>query len=198
MYICQSRSLNSFQAPVPCLVSTHLFCTSVTLFLHPFSRNSFPQISLEKCAAVRPVPGPWAVKGSLLVGRKGSGGRGAKTDFCVFLPIWPGPFLSLWDFGIRQIPAALGFPCSSVGKESACSSGDPGLIHGLGRCPGEGNGNPVQYSFLENPMDRGAWRATVHGAARVGHDLATKPPPAALEVILCLWGLQEGQEKLSF
>ncbi|KAB0352671.1 hypothetical protein FD754_017528 [Muntiacus muntjak] len=42
--------------------------------------------------------------------------------------------------------------------------------------PGEGNGNPLQYSCLENPMDREAWRATVHGVARVGHNLATKPP----------------------
>ena len=42
---------------------------------------------------------------------------------------------------------------------------------------GEGNGNPLQYSCLENPMDRGAWQAIVHGVARVGHDLATKPPP---------------------
>ena len=39
---------------------------------------------------------------------------------------------------------------------------------------GEGNGNPLQYSCLENPMDRGAWQATIHGAARVGHDLVTK------------------------
>ena len=53
------------------------------------------------------------------------------------------------------------------GKESACSavdSGDKGLIPGLGRCPGGGNGNPRQYSCLENPMDRGAWSATVCGA----------------------------------
>ena len=50
-------------------------------------------------------------------------------------------------------------------------------IPGLGRFPGEGNGNPLQYSCLENPMDRGAWQATVHGATRVGHDLVTKPPP---------------------
>jgi len=41
---------------------------------------------------------------------------------------------------------------------------------------GEGNGNPLHYSYLENPMDRGAWQSTVHGVARVGHDLATKPP----------------------
>ena len=71
----------------------------------------------------------------------------------------------------------LGFPHSTVGKESACNVGDLGSIPGSGRSPGEGNGNPLQYSCLENPMDRGAWRATVHVVARVGHDLATKPPP---------------------
>ena len=43
--------------------------------------------------------------------------------------------------------------------------------------PGEGNGNPLQFSYMENPMDRGAWQATVHGVAGVGHDLETKPPP---------------------
>ena len=61
-------------------------------------------------------------------------------------------------------------------KISACNAGDLGLIPGLGRSPGEGNGNPLQYSCLENPRDGGAWRATVHEAARVRHDLATKPP----------------------
>ena len=54
-------------------------------------------------------------------------------------------------------------------KKSACNAGDPGLIPGLGRSPGEGNGNPRQYSGPENPMDRGAWWATVH---RVAHNLA--------------------------
>jgi len=49
-----------------------------------------------------------------------------------------------------------------------------GSIPGLGRFPGEGNGNPLQYSCLENPMDRRAWKGTVYGVARVGHDLATK------------------------
>ena len=53
--------------------------------------------------------------------------------------------------------SGLGFPRSSVSKESACNAGDPGSIPGLGRSPGEGNGNPLQYSCLENPMDRGAW-----------------------------------------
>ena len=67
-----------------------------------------------------------------------------------------------------------GIPHSSVGKESACNAGELDSIPGSGRSPGEGNGNPLQYSCLENLMDRGAWQATVHGAARVGHNLATK------------------------
>ena len=57
----------------------------------------------------------------------------------------------------------MGFPHSSVSKESACNAGHPGLIPGLERSPREGNGNPLQCSCLENPMDRGAWQATVHG-----------------------------------
>ena len=52
------------------------------------------------------------------------------------------------------------------GKESACNAGDLGLIPGSGRSPGEGNGYPLQCSCLENPMDRGAWWATVHGVAK--------------------------------
>ena len=51
----------------------------------------------------------------------------------------------------------LGFPGGSDGKASVYKAGDPGLIPGSGRCPGEGNGNPLQYYYLENPMDRGAW-----------------------------------------
>ena len=52
----------------------------------------------------------------------------------------------------------LDFPCGSDGKASAYNVGDLGLIPGLGRSPGEGNGNPLQYSCLENPMNRGAWQ----------------------------------------
>ena len=55
----------------------------------------------------------------------------------------------------------MGFPGGSDGNESAYNAGDLGSIPGLGRSPGEGNGNSLQYSCLENPMDRGAWRATV-------------------------------------
>ena len=57
-----------------------------------------------------------------------------------------------------------GFPGGSEDKASACNAGDPGLIPGLGRSPRERNGNPLQYSCLENPMDRGAWWATVQGS----------------------------------
>ena len=59
------------------------------------------------------------------------------------------------------------FPRSSVSKQSACNAGDPGLISGSGRSPGVGNGYPLQSSWLENPMDKGAWQATVHGVTKV-------------------------------
>ena len=58
------------------------------------------------------------------------------------------------------------FPSGSDGKESICNAGDLGSIPGSGRSPGEGNGNPLQYSCLENLMDRGAWWATVHGVTK--------------------------------
>ena len=58
------------------------------------------------------------------------------------------------------------FSGSSDGKESAHNAGDPGLIPGLGRSPGEGNGYPLQYSCLEHPMDTGAWWAIVHGVPK--------------------------------
>jgi len=59
-----------------------------------------------------------------------------------------------------------GSPGGSDSKESAGNPGDPGSIPGMGRSPGEGNGNPLQYSCLENPTNRGAWWATVHGIAK--------------------------------
>ena len=70
----------------------------------------------------------------------------------------------------------MGFPGGSVGKEFAYNAGDLGSISGSERSPEGGNGNPLQYSYLENPMDRGTWWATVHGVTRVRHDLETKPP----------------------
>ena len=60
----------------------------------------------------------------------------------------------------------MGFPGSSDDKESACNAEEPGSVPGSGRSPGGGHGNPLQYSCLENPMDRGAWRAAVHGVTK--------------------------------
>ena len=68
-----------------------------------------------------------------------------------------------------------GFPGGSVVENLPANARDAGLISGLGRSPGEGNGNSLQYSCLENPMNRGAWQATVHGGfKRLRHDLVTK------------------------
>ena len=64
----------------------------------------------------------------------------------------------------------LDFPGDSDGKEAACNAGDPGLIPRLGISPGGGNGTPLQYSCLENPVDRGVWRGTVRRSQRVRHD----------------------------
>ena len=60
----------------------------------------------------------------------------------------------------------MGFPCGSAGKESACNVGDLGLILGMGRSPGEGNSNALQYSYLEKSMDGGAGQAAVHGITK--------------------------------
>ena len=67
----------------------------------------------------------------------------------------------------------MGFPGGSVAKNPPANAGDAGLILGLGRSPGGGNGTPLQYSFLENPMDRGAWQATAHGVTKSQTQLNT-------------------------
>ena len=72
-----------------------------------------------------------------------------------------------------QYHYVFGFPGGSEVKASACNAGDLGSIPGSGRSPGEGNGNPLQYSCLENPMDGGAWGLQSTGSQRIGHDWAT-------------------------
>ena len=75
-------------------------------------------------------------------------------------------FVSLQNlYGEILTPNVMAFG-RSVGKVSPCSAGDPGSIPGLGRSPGEGNGNPLQYPCLENLMDRGAWWTAVHGVEK--------------------------------
>ena len=71
---------------------------------------------------------------------------------------------------LHKLPLHWGFPGGSDGKESAPSAGDLDSVSDLGRSPGEGNGNPSQYSCLENSVDRGAWPATVHGVTKSRHD----------------------------
>ena len=77
------------------------------------------------------------------------------------------PFVIL--FFLPPLKKYMYIPRSLGGEESACNAGDTrdaGSVPGFGRSPGEGNGNPLQYSCLENPMDRGAWRATIHKIAK--------------------------------
>ena len=73
--------------------------------------------------------------------------------------------MSLTPLPYISLSLSQDFPGGSGGKVPAYNAGDPGSIPGLGRAPGEGNGNPLQYSYLQNPMDRGAWRTTVHRLA---------------------------------
>ena len=70
-------------------------------------------------------------------------------------------FSNIWE-----LTHPFGFPSGSVVKNPPANAEDEGLIPGSGRSPGKGNGYSLQYSFLENPMDRGAWWATVHGVAK--------------------------------
>ena len=87
-----------------------------------------------------------------------------------------------------HILPSLGFPRCSVGKESACIAGDLGSIPGLGRSSGEGNGNSLQYSGLENPMDREAWWATVHKVTKSWTQLKRLSMHACTHIFFKLFG----------
>ena len=91
--------------------------------------------------------------------------QGSKVawECCLYFPLLP----------------SLGFPGSSVVKDLPANTGDMGWIHSWGRSAGGGYGNPLQYSCLENPMDKGAWQATVHGVAKSQAQLSTHTPFSA-------------------
>ena len=96
-----------------------------------------------------------------------TGSSAGKESACNRRPLfnsWVGKFP--WRRDRLPTPVFLGFPGGSDGKDSACNVGDLGLIPGLGRSAGGGHGKPLQCSCLENPMDRGAWRAAVHGVTK--------------------------------
>ena len=103
-------------------------------------------LGCEACGILAPQPGvepaPLALEGEIL-----TSGPVEKSLQLMFLSV-------------------IKCPGGSDGNESACNAGDSGSVPGLCRSPGEGNGNPLQYSCLENPMDRGAWWAMVHGVAK--------------------------------
>ena len=116
---------------------------------------------------------------------KGEVTLGAGTGWCSCVPLILGPDSGQLNRGRRVTPryeqeSESMIQASLLAQESTCQmqeTQETGSIPGLGRSPGEGNGNPLQYSCLGNPMDRGARQATVHGVTRVGHGLVTKPPP---------------------
>ena len=120
-------------------------------------RSSVPPLKLWVTCGLLRLPGLWAVAGLPPVWEFGPHSQGP-----VFVPVLP----VLSD--------------RSAGKESACSAGDTGdrgSIPGLGRSPGEENWNPVQYSCLENPVDRGAWWAAVHRVTKSQTRLSDRDPP---------------------
>ena len=86
-----------------------------------------------------------------------------------------------------------GFPGGSAGKESICNAGDQGSIPGWGRFPGGGHSNPLQYSCLENPTDRGAWRATVHGVAESDTTVTLRVFPGFSKAVRRLCSIPTGR-----
>ena len=99
-------------------------------------------------------------------------------------------WIHLFKIFLSPVLCVKRFRCGSDGKEPACNVGDPGWIPGSGRSPGEGNGNPLQYSCLENCMDRGSWQATVHGVAKCRTQLSNSH---TLTYLLCVKPAQSVQ-----
>ena len=89
-------------------------------------------------------------------------------------------------------------PGGSDGKMSACSAGEPGSIPGLGRSPGGRNDNPLQYSCLENPMDRGAWWAKVHGVAKSRTRLSDFSSSSSSSVLKILFHARSSYCRVSY
>ena len=110
------------------------------------------------------------------------------TSVCLFILLLMGNGLVSFLPVVNKTAMDGGFPGSSNSKASAYNEGDLGLIPGSERSPGEGNGNPLQYSCLENPMDGGAWRLQSMGLQRVRHDWATSLHlTSAMDKQSCLW-----------
>ena len=131
-----------------------------TDYLIELARNSYP---LDQWSPVFLAPGTDLMKDNFSTNR----GWGWFQDDSNALHLLCTLFLLSWRMERQPTPVFLVFPGGSDGKEFACNEGDLYSIPGLGRYPGEGNGNPPQYSCLENSMDRGAWQATVHEVTKI-------------------------------
>ena len=171
--------MKQLQLELPCssplsFVTVHLCFAGARLvsYMGPWQGTT----TLASCKLLRValifaiLPGMWYHCWSSSGGREHS--RGSYLSF---------PFNSSYTIGqgTKVIPSTnyvhsnfisvirkVGFPGSSAGKESACNAGDPGSVAGSWRSPEGGHDNPLQYSCLENPMDRGLWRAAVHGVTK--------------------------------
>ena len=127
------------------------------LRIHPF-QVLFTNIRTKGdfCLLKKPSILAYLLKQEIRIKEKRVGEKGRRSSVVQARFQWAGMSLNSSD-------KVLLTHCGSDGKESACSAGDLGSVPGSGRVPGEGNGRPLQYSCLENPMNRGAWRATIHG-----------------------------------
>ena len=149
-----------------------------------FWKHNLPHLALSSlCSESLPCMEGMAIRDLRLSSSAPSSERGALLPLAQF-GVNLGPSYSrkrlnnvIGLFGVRDLPMTVAyrmrsertwacFPGSSDGKKSPYDAGDPGLIPGLGRSPGEGNGYPLQYSYLENPTDTGAWQAAVLGVTK--------------------------------
>ena len=140
----------------------------------PLSRWCHPTISstvapFSSCPQSFPTSGSFPVSQLFVLGDQSTGASASASVLPMTIQSWVPLGLigltSLLSKGFKG-SSPRGFPGSSGGKESACNAVDPGSNPGSGRFPGEGIGNPLQYSGLENSIDRGAWQATVQGVAK--------------------------------
>ena len=133
------------------------------IFIKNFTEGDIVWMILKTCLNKNPLGGePYTGLGNITL-----------TNMLKFHVCWHFLLHDAHSFSCVVFTAVIvlyGFPDGSVSKDCLQCR-----VPGSGRSPGGGNANPLQYSCLENPMDRGAWQATVHGVTRVGHNLATKP-----------------------
>ena len=165
---CRMPSLVPMQVLVPDGSDSHFpFCTFMCMFSLPQNMATWGSASRPALPSV----GTWKRRFRLVTEIHSSGVEAGGRAMTRNMAWWYAKNSSILgnsqlSISVGKALCVLAFPGSSDGKESACIVGDLGLIPGSGRCPREGNGYLLQYSCLENSMDRAAWWATVHGVAK--------------------------------